>query len=131
MRRFLVAVCGGALTGGVIAALTFPWLARTAAIAMPRTFNILLWDALVVLGLGASLVALLLMLLALRLVRARGAEVAVMLTAALLVLVAGLNVVDALAVGGSVLLAWAVGMLLAAWGHRVWRPATAVQAQLR
>ena len=40
MRRFLIPIFGGAVTGGVIAAATFPWLARTAAIAMPRTFNV-------------------------------------------------------------------------------------------
>ena len=31
MRRFLIPIFGGAVTGGVIAAATFPWLARTAA----------------------------------------------------------------------------------------------------
>ncbi|KAF1055333.1 MAG: hypothetical protein GAK43_00126 [Stenotrophomonas maltophilia] len=106
MRRFLVAVCSGVLTGGVIATLAFPWLARTAAIAMPRTFNVYLWDALVVFGLGASMLALPLMLLALRLTRARGLEAATMLAAAILAVVAALKVADALEAGGKVLLAW-------------------------
>ena len=122
MRRLLVPLGGGVVTGALIAAVTFPWLARTAAIAMPRTANVHLWDALVVFGLGASVVALPLMLLGLRMTRARGAEVAAMLVAAMLAVVAALKVVDALDGGGSVLLAWAVGMLLAALVHGFWRP---------
>ncbi|KAA9000289.1 hypothetical protein FJU31_08045 [Stenotrophomonas cyclobalanopsidis] len=129
MRRLLVSLGGGVVTGALIAAVTFPWLARTAAIAMPRTFNVYLWDALVVFGLGASLVAFPLMLLALRLIRARGAEVAAMLVAAMLAVVAALKVVDALDGGGSVLLAWAVGMLLAALVHGFWRPSPVPQSQ--
>ena len=129
MRRLLVSLGGGVVTGALIAAVTFPWLARTAAIAMPRTFNVHLWDALVVFGLGASLVAFPLTLLGLRLARARGAEVVAMLVAALLALVAGLKLVDALEAGGSVMLAWAVGMLLAALVHGFWRPSPALNAQ--
>lgn len=129
MRRLLVPLGGGVVTGALIAAVTFPWLARTAAIAMPRTANIHLWDALVVFGLGASVVALPLMLLGLRMTRARGAEVAAMLVAAMLAVVAALKVVDALDGGGSVLLAWAVGMLLAALVHGFWRPSPALNAQ--
>ncbi|MEN5287032.1 hypothetical protein ABE494_13940 [Stenotrophomonas lactitubi] len=121
MRRLLIPLCGGAATGGLIAAVSFPWLARTAAIAMPRSFNLYLWDALVVFGLGASLVAFPLMLAGLRLARARGTGVAAMLVAAMLALVAGLVVLDALEGGGSVLMAWAVGMLLGALVHRYWR----------
>lgn len=121
MRRLLIPLCTGAVTGGLIAAVTFPWLARTAAIAMPRSFNVYLWDALVVFGLGATLVAFPLMLLALRLASARGTGVAVMLVAALLALVAALAAMDALQGGGSVLMAWAAGMLLAALVHRYWR----------
>lgn len=129
MRRFLIPIFGGAVTGAVIAAATFPWLARTAAIAMPRTFNVYLWDALVVFGLGASVVALPLMLLGLRLTRARGLEVAAMLVAAMLAVVAALKVMDALDGGGSVLLAWAVGMLLAALVHGFWRSSPALNPQ--
>jgi len=125
MRRLLVSLGGGVVTGALIAAVTFPWLARTAAIAMPRTFNVHLWDALVVFGLGASLVAFPLMLLALRLTMARGSGVAAMLVAALLALVAALRVMDALAGGSNVLLAWAVGMLLAALVHGLWRSSAA------
>ncbi|WP_286071179.1 hypothetical protein [Stenotrophomonas sp. 57] len=121
MRRLLVSLGGGVVTGALIAAVTFPWLARTAAIAMPRTFNVHLWDALVVFGLGASVVALPLMLLGLRVARARGLEVAAMLVAAMFAVVAALKLVDALDGGGSVLLAWAVGMLLAALVHGFWR----------
>ena len=133
MRRLLVSLGGGAVTGALIAAVTFPLLARTAAIAMPRTANVHLWDALVVFGLGASVVALPLMLLGLRLIRARGLEVAAMLVAAMFAVVAALKVMDALASGGSVLLAWAVGMLLAALVHGFWRPSgqKPLQAQPR
>ncbi|AWH52633.1 hypothetical protein C1924_05320 [Stenotrophomonas sp. ESTM1D_MKCIP4_1] len=123
MRRLLVSMGGGAVTGALIAVVTFPWLARTAAIAMPRSFNLYLWDAVVVFGLGASLVALPLMLLGLRLTRVRGADVATLLVSALLPLVVALKVMDALQAGSSVLLAWAVGMLLAALVHSVWRKA--------
>ncbi len=129
MRRLLVSLGGGAVTGALIAAVTFPWLARTAAIAMPRTANVHLWDALVVFGLGASVVALPLMLLGLRMTRARGAEVAAMLVAAMLAVVAALKVMDALDGGGSVLLAWAVGMLLAVLVHGFWQPSPALNAQ--
>ncbi len=129
MRRFLIPIFGGAVTGGVIAAATFPWLARTAAIAMPRTFNVHLWDALVVFGLGASVVALPLMLLGMRVTRVRGLEVAVMLVTAMFAVVAALKMVDALDGGGSVLLAWAVGMLLAALVHGFWRSSAALKAQ--
>ncbi|WP_295517117.1 hypothetical protein [uncultured Stenotrophomonas sp.] len=121
MRRLLIPLCAGAATGGLIAAVTFPWLARTAAIAMPRSFNVYLWDALVVFGLGASLVAFPLMLLALRVTRARGLEVAAMLVTAMFAVVAALKGVDALDGGSSVLLAWAMGMLLAALVHGFWR----------
>ncbi|WP_367381642.1 hypothetical protein [Stenotrophomonas cyclobalanopsidis] len=131
MRRLLVSLGGGVVTGALIAAVTFPWLARTAAIAMPRTANVHLWDALVVFGLGASVVALPLMLLGLRVTRARGTEVAAMLVAAMLAVVAALKVMDALDGGGSVLLAWAVGMLLAALVHGFWRPSPALNAQPR
>lgn len=129
MRRLLVSMGGGAVTGALIAVVTFPWLARTAAIAMPRSFNLYLWDAVVVFGLGASLVALPLMLLGLRLTCARGAEVAAMLVAAMLAVVAALKVMDALDGGGSVLLAWAAGMLLAALVHGFWRPSPTLNAQ--
>ncbi|MBK0012547.1 hypothetical protein [Stenotrophomonas sp. S41] len=129
MRRLLVSLGGGVVTGALIAAVTFPWLARTAAIAMPRTANVHLWDALVVFGLGASVVALPLMLLALRVTRARGLEVTVMLVAAMFAVVAALKKVDALDGGGSVLLAWAVGMLLAALVHGFWRSSAALKAQ--
>ncbi|WP_333628305.1 hypothetical protein [Stenotrophomonas cyclobalanopsidis] len=133
MRRLLVSLGGGVVTGALIAAVTFPWLARTAAIAMPRTANVHLWDALVVFGLGASVVALPLMLLALRVTRARGLEVTAMLVAAMLAVVAALKVMDALDGGGSVLLAWAVGMLLAALVHGFWRSSgqKSLQAQPR
>ncbi|HYQ24527.1 hypothetical protein [Stenotrophomonas sp.] len=121
MRRLLVSLGGGVATGALIAAVTFPWLARTAAIAMPRTFNVHLWDALVVFGLGASLVALPLTLLGLRLTRVRGTDVATLLVSALFALVVALKMMDALYAGGSVMLAWAVGMLLAALLHGLWR----------
>lgn len=121
MRRMLVSTGGGVATGALIAAVTFPWLARTAAIAMPRTFNVHLWDALVVFGLGGSLVALPLTLLGLRLTRVRGTDVATLLVSALFALVVALKMMDALYAGGSVMLAWAVGMLLAALLHGLWR----------
>ena len=129
MRRLLVSLGGGAVTGALIAAVTFPLLARTAAIAMPRTFNVHLWDALVVFGLGASMVALPLTLLGLRLTRVRGTDVATLLVSALLALVVALKVMDALYAGASVLLAWAVGMLLAALVHGFWRSSAALNAQ--
>ncbi len=129
MRRLLVSMGGGAVTGALIAVGTFPWLARTAAIAMPRSFNLYLWDAVVVFGLGASLVALPLTLLGLRLTRVRGADVATLLVSALLALVVALKMMDALYAGASVLLAWAVGMLLAALVHGFWRSSAALNAQ--
>lgn len=114
-------IAAGATSGALIAAVTTPWLARTAAIAMPRGFNLSLWEAVVVFGLGATLVALPVMLLALRLTRARGADVAWMLGAALLALVGWLAAQDVLATGAQVLTAWAVGLALAALLHRLWR----------
>ncbi|MGE6332450.1 hypothetical protein [Stenotrophomonas sp. NPDC077659] len=129
MRRLLVSMGGGVATGALIAAVTFPWLARTAAIAMPRTFNVHLWDAVVVFGLGASLVALPLTLLGLRLTLVRGADVATLLVSAMLALVVALKMMDALYAGASVLLAWAVGMLLAALVHGFWRTSAVPQSQ--
>ena len=48
-------------------------LARTNAIVMPRDFPLIAWDALVVFGLGATFVALLIHLIALRVTKSNRA----------------------------------------------------------
>lgn len=101
----------GAASGAATYAASILALGYTNAIAMPHGFPLAVWDAIVVFGLGATVVALAVHLVALRLqsVPVVGFVVAV---------IGGLAVIGLLAFGYKVLAAWLIGALLATAVHR-------------
>jgi hypothetical protein len=110
MQKSLRDVVAGAASGAVTYFVSIYTLAYTSAFAMPLGFPVTLWAAIVVFGMGASLVAFALHLLALRVLAAKGllAFAAFAATAAIALAAAG-----QFAFGSKALLGWLLGALLA------------------
>lgn len=110
MQPFLRSIVAGIVSGSLTCITSIYTLGFTSAIAMPRDFPTALWEAVVVFGIGAMLVALLIHFLALREFVARiPLAFAAFVTAGVITLA----VTGLLAYGGKVLAAWLIGALLA------------------
>jgi len=108
-------------TIGVIGSIATLWLstialARTSAFAMPGTMPTMVWEWVVIFGLGATLVALVIQFAAIALfkVAAWPALAGFITSAAVILLVSGL-----LPPGFKTLIAWTIGALLASLLARV------------
>ncbi|MGV8940350.1 MAG: hypothetical protein ACOH1P_02290 [Lysobacter sp.] len=113
LKSLMVGVVSGVLTYVVSVRL----IGYPVAIAMPRGFPLARWDAVVVFGLGAALVALLIHFLAIRVLAARifPALLGFAATVVLALAVAGL-----LTDGGNAIAAWLIGALLASAALALW-----------
>lgn len=106
---------------GVIGSIATLWLstialARTSAFAMPGTMPTMVWEWVVILGLGAMLVALVVQLAAIAVSKPAvwPALAGFIVSAAVILLVSGL-----LPSGFKTLIAWTIGALLASLLARV------------
>jgi len=119
MQQSLKSVAIGTVSGVLTYAASIYTIGYTSALAMPPGFSISLWQAVVIFGLGASLVAFLILLVALRLFPAKAtpAFLSFAVAAAFALAIAGL-----LPLGFKALIAWLVGALLAAVTHNRLRP---------
>jgi hypothetical protein len=110
LKSFAVGLASGLLT---YAASSYT-LGYTSAFVMPLGFPLALWGALVVFGLGASLVALLIHFLAIRTLAAQAIPA---LAGFVISVVLALLVTDQLTFGYRAIAAWLVGALLASATH--------------
>ncbi len=110
MRQSLKSISAGVVSGGLTYTVSLYTLGFTTAFAMPRGFPLALWQATVVFGLGAMLVALLIHFLAIRVLTAKTlpAFIGFATTGIFALAATGL-----LTHGGSALAAWLIGALLA------------------
>ena len=100
----------GASSGVITYFASMRALGYTMAIAMPQNFSTTLWDALVLFGLGAALVALVIHLLAIRFMAAQPAPALLGFLGATTV---ALAVTGQLQLGYKAFAAWLIGVLLA------------------
>ena len=119
MQQSLKSFAIGAVSGVITYAATIYAMGYTMAFAMPRGFPLALWEALVVFGLGAVLVAFLIHLSALGLLAARAVPA---LAGFAVAVVVALAVSGHLALGLKVMAAWLIGALLASAAQRWLRP---------
>ncbi|MGY1425164.1 hypothetical protein [Lysobacter sp. A289] len=114
MQYALKSIAAGVVSGGITYVASIYALGFTNAFGMPDGFPLALWDAAVVFGIGAMLVALLIHFLAIRLLAARVflAFAAFAVTGFAALVVSGL-----LPHGGKALAAWLIGALLASVAH--------------
>lgn len=110
MKQTVIGVMAGALSGLCTCAASFYILARTSALVMPRGFPLIVWQSLIVFGLGAFAVALVIHLLALRLSSAR---VFPSLVGFVLTISAALAVSGGLVVGHKAFFTWSLGAVVA------------------
>ncbi|MDR6841511.1 hypothetical protein [Pseudoxanthomonas sacheonensis] len=119
MQHLARNISAGVTSGGLTCAASIYTLAITNAFAAPRDFPIVLWDAVVVFGIGATLVALLIHFLVARLFAARPLPA---FSAFAVTVVAALAAADLLSHGGKVLAAWLIGAVLSSLIHTWLRP---------
>lgn len=110
MKKAIIGVIAGALSGVCTYAISTFLLAHTSAIVMPREFSLVAWKTLVVFGLGAFAVALVIHLLALRVSSSKALP---SLAGFLVAIISALAISGLLAVAHEALLAWSLGALLA------------------
>ena len=110
MQQLVKGLIVGAASGVATYFASIQALGYTMAIAMPRGFPLALWDAVVFLGLGATLVALIVHLIATRLLAAPAAPALVGFAVAAAV---ALAVTGQLELGYKALVAWLIGAALA------------------
>ena len=110
MKQTMIGVITGVLSGLCTYAASFCVLARTSALVMPRGFPLVVWDSLIVFGLGAFAVALIIHLLALRLSSSRVLPSLVGFAVTIIVVLA---ISGLLVVGQEALFAWSLGAALA------------------
>ncbi len=110
MQIPLKSVVTGAISGIATYFISILALGYTAAFTMPKGFPLALWDALVVFGLGALLVAFAIHFTALRVFRPRRFP---SFAAILIAVIAALGITGLLSNGGHALASWALGALLA------------------
>ena len=115
MHQHVKGVVVGVASGAITYAASYFALGYTHAIAMPRDVPLALWDAVVVFGLGAALVALATHLMAIRIASAPIASALAGFAAALVVALAATG---DLALGYKVLAAWLAGAVLASAAQR-------------
>ena len=119
MQQSLKSFAVGAASGAVTFAASIYATGYTSALAMPGGFPRPLWDALVVFGLGAALVAFLVHLIALRVCAARAVPAFAGLAATV---VLAWGVTGRLASGITPMAAWLLGALLASAARGWLRP---------
>jgi hypothetical protein len=119
MQQSLKSSAAGVVSGGLTYFSSIYALGLTNAFTMPHGFPLALWEAAVVFGIGATLVALLIHFLAIRLLAARAllAFAAFAVTGLVCLAVSGL-----LTHGGKALAAWLLGALVASALHTRLRP---------
>ncbi len=110
MKPIMNGVITGMLSGLCTYAVSFYLLARTSALVMPRGFPLVMWQSLIVFGLGAFAVALVIHLLALRLSSSR---VLPSLLGFMVIIIATLAISGLWVAGQEALLAWSLGAVLA------------------
>ncbi|MGY0799011.1 hypothetical protein ACW7G0_08165 [Lysobacter sp. A286] len=119
MRQSLKNIAAGVVSGGLTYAASIYTLGFTNAFVMPRGFSLAFWEAAVVFGIGALLVALLIHFLSIRLFAARSALAFAAFAVTGLVSLAASGL---LVHGGKALAAWLLGALLASVLHIRLRP---------
>ena len=110
MPQFLKSFTAGIVSGVLTYVVSIRLLGYTAAFAMPQGFPPALWDAVVVFGLGAVLVALLIHFLAIRML---AANIFPALLGFSTTVVLALAMADLLTHGGNAIASWLIGALLA------------------
>jgi len=110
MRQFVKGFGAGALAGIAIFFISISTLARTNAFVMPKSFSLLIWEWVVVFGIGATLVALVIHLAALVIFKVNRLAAFVGLAAALVVALATSGLLQT---GLNTLTSWLIGALLA------------------
>lgn len=110
MSQTLKSFVAGIVSGAITYAASIQALAHTSAFVMPRGFPLALWDAVVVFGLGAALVAFLIHVISIRIFAATDLPAFIGFAATV---VAALAVAGLLAYGGNAIAWWLVGALLA------------------
>ena len=119
MRQSLKSITAGVVSGGLTYAASIYALGFTNALVMPYGFPLALWETVVVLGIGAMLVALLIHFLAIRLLAAR---ILLSFVAFAVIGFVALAASGLLTHGGNALAAWLIGALLASAAHSRLRP---------
>jgi hypothetical protein len=119
MEQSIKGVVAGVMSGGLTCVASIYALGFTNAFAVPDGVPLALWDAAVVFGVGAVLMALLIHFLAIRLLAVKTllASAAFAVTGVVALAASGL-----LPHGGKVLTAWLVGAVLASLTHSRLRP---------
>ena len=119
MQGPLKSIAAGVVSGVATYFVSVAALSYTNAFVMPSWAPLALWEAVVVFGVGAALVALLAQLVALRMSQADAAwALASFLGTTLL----AMGLAGQLTFGTKVLVAWAAGALLASLIYRKLRP---------
>ena len=114
MQNLLKSFAVGVSSGLVTYAVSIYTLGYTSAFAMPLDFSLKVWQALMVFGIGASLVALLIHFFALQTL---AAKVTPALAGFVISVVLTLFITDQLTLGYKAIVAWLVGALLATVIH--------------
>ena len=119
MQGPIKSILSGAVSGIATYFVSLYALGYTSALVMPSWASLAAWETLVVLGLGATLVALVVHLIALRILRANAtvALASFFGTTLLAMALAGL-----LSFGAKTLGAWLFGAFLASVAHHKLRP---------
>ena len=110
MRQFVKSFATGALAGIAVYFVSIYTLARTNAFVMPESFSLVVWEWLVVFGVGATLVALVIHLTALAIFNPNRLAAFAGLTAALVLALASSGLLQT---GLNTLTSWLIGALLA------------------
>lgn len=119
MRGWMTSTSAGVVSGTVTCAASLHALGYTSALVMPSWASPDAWNALVVLGVGATLVALVVHSIVLHVLRCRTALALVSFFGTTLVAMAFAGL---LAMAARTLLAWLVGAFLASLAYRRLRP---------
>lgn len=115
MQGSIKSIIAGTVSGIASYFISFYALGYTNALVMPSWAPLAAWEAFVVFGLGATLVALGIHLMALRILRARTSlALAVLFGTTLL----AMTLTGLLGFGAKTLVAWFLGAFLASLAHR-------------
>jgi len=110
MSQSLKSFAAGILSGAFTYAASTYALAHTNAFVMPRGFPLALWEAVVVFGLGAAVVAFLIHFVSIWILGAKNVPAFIGFAGAVIVVLAATGL---LANGGNAIASWLAGALLA------------------
>ncbi len=119
MQGPIKSIIGGAVSGIAIYFVSISTLGYTNAFVMPSWVPLAVWEAVVVFGLGAALIALLIHLAALLVFQARASW---SLASFLAVTLLAMGLSGHLTYGTKTLAAWVVGAVLASLAYGKLRP---------